>query len=1212
MLEVFGAVAWWFISEVGAPGVMEAAVERMKTDRPRRAAKEVKRWAKVKPGEGYRRWYAMESTWTDLVSRRNQEGYDRLVDSLARYRSGEHPTDKQIEEARKLVAATMFTFMNRQTPQMATEIVGARLGGAIDQVATDVTEIRVALLGVPSTELAWWRERFPPAAQEAAEAVDPRDPELRRLLGMLDPAQPAASVDAILAVPGWLTTASGPVQVLAAQLGQSYANHAGAAPLFELAAEQSVERARLYGRAAVHYKLGGNVDAARRTADKALAIEVSPATTVLYPVIDDDFDGLLAALSAEDALLDPMFSAWYAQALLLRSGTNEAIGFFERAVEKFPTFTGLKVNLARFLGERSQDAGSTSRATDLTRARKLALEARDLRRKWRGASAEAAELACRLAVTASDFAQIITLGSLPPRGEATPEEAADSSIRLMLARALRVIGDHAEADAIAASIPDGDFTKALLHVDLLRMRNAPPAEIGSAVAAAWDLAVADDQKVSVWLSAAHAGVPPPGEDELASRDDDIPMVVHVQQLLAAADVAEAVRFLRAHELTERIVDMLDTAYVRAGQIDDAVALLLDAADRFSNPSHLANAVGRLAGAERWEDAAKLAVEVIGRVPPAFVDDRMLLHEVLIKDAHDRGAWHDMVNRVRAVVDERGPSLKVRWLLVQATANLGNTERAWELMTEAPALTPETGLQAELWISLNAEHRDDAEFFTEILALVDRSPDDRSLGTRAAATFFTFGDRPDLDEAVIARFQALLQEMSVDATVDPTAPLVRIEIGSDPESMVDALRPFLEPRHEAVTAILRQVLTGHPTGMLSMGTGRPYTSVWTRRGVGVLPLYSPDPLRQSDELTHARAAIGSPVVVDLSTLTVGAYLPALWPTLRSAFPQLRVVAEARRDVTTAAAELDVPSSGTLGWDPRSGIPKLTDIDTEVLAREVELTQRVRDAAEAATAVEWTSFRSLNDDANISSATMVWLGALDLAKSAGVPLWCDDVGMRTLAHSEHVPTFGTIDLMLALVERGDLDDLSVHKAVRQLREEFAVDLPLDAEWMILSATAGEFQPGPAAMTFTRPATWRDPATAIAAWNEISQRAAVDHRDTLPDWVYVGVLGIVRTIAAPQAAMVAPGFAVKAILAVEVDPVLSAQILAAARAAAAEENVASPVPRALAMLLSEIGDAFGSDQAAALLASLSEHLEEPDRADLQQLLFRASGSEDDSGGF
>jgi hypothetical protein len=84
--------------------------------------------------------------------------------------------------------------------------------------------------------------------------------------------------------------------------------------------------------------------------------------------------------------------------------------------------------------------------------------------------------------------------------------------------------------------------------------------------------------------------------------------------------------------------------------------------------------------------------------------------------------------------------------------------------------------------------------------------------------------------------------------------------------------------------------------------------------------------------------------------------------------------------------------------------------------------------------------------------VWLLNVDAAKDTDAVLWADDIGLRRLAHSLGIKTFGTQSLLSVTHERGRIDGAQHAAIVRALLAEYVVDLPFDLD-ALLSVAANE---------------------------------------------------------------------------------------------------------------------------------------------------------------
>jgi hypothetical protein len=181
------------------------------------------------------------------------------------------------------------------------------------------------------------------------------------------------------------------------------------------------------------------------------------------------------------------------------------------------------------------------------------------------------------------------------------------------------------------------------------------------------------------------------------------------------------------------------------------------------------------------------------------------------------------------------------------------------------------------------------------------------------------------------------------------------------------------------------------------------------------------------------------------------------------------------------------------------------------------------------------------------------------------------------------------------------------MRLLREEYSVDLPLDEEWIELSAAAAGYNGGPAVWIFTRQSTWTDPELAAALWSRLAERTAAVDAELLPNWVYAGSVGMLQVIVPELAIEVVAELAIRTIARIGLVPAAAARCIAATRLAAVEAGFPTPTPTILAGLLNRLAESIGTQQAASLLASLSDELEDSDRQDLQSLLLRSTSSTD-----
>ena len=555
----------------------------------------------------------------------------------------------------------------------------------------------------------------------------------------------------------------------------------------------------------------------------------------------------------------------------------------------------------------------------------------------------------------------------------------------------------------------------------------------------------------------------------------------------------------------------------------------------------------------------------------------------------------MAVRSRAWIEDLGDSPRNRWQLALALFNGGDRAGSWRILQEPPALEPATASEARLWTVL-AAYESPSPFVAErIVALVDTFPDDKPLIEAVIAVFFGRGDGVwgDVRPEIVTRYQEFLQARAVDFDSDEDAAVYFLS--GTPEELLEKLRPSLEADAHAIDEMAEKVREGWPYGLLAQVGRRPYAAALIHRAAGCLPIATVNADRATGEMEAARAALDGPVAVDVSTLVVSGHLRALWPQLRAAFQRLELPRPAHQDILSAVEGFRTPSHGTLYFDQTIRAVRGSPNDPVIQERLLDHGEWLIGELQDVVVVDWPHFVALNED--FDDAFLPWLSALDMAKARVRPLWCDDLGLRTLAANDAFPTFGSTALIAALVERGDLEPGAAQAALRSLRQEYAVDLPLDADWLRLSAASDEWRPGPAAFYFTRRAAWLNYDEAWTLWSELAQSAASAEPSRVAGWVQAAASGICGAAVAAKAPAIIAGMAARGIAAAEFDGEALAACAARVREVALAAGLQNPVPAMIALLLRYLTTAVGPDAAARLL--MSPHLEEPDRTVVRDLV-------------
>jgi hypothetical protein len=601
-------------------------------------------------------------------------------------------------------------------------------------------------------------------------------------------------------------------------------------------------------------------------------------------------------------------------------------------------------------------------------------------------------------------------------------------------------------------------------------------------------------------------------------------------------------------------------------------------------------------AERLEDAVPLADQALTRVPIGQ-PKRTFLHEVGVVAAHNRDDWPAMEARSRAWINECGADRRRQWMLINALYNQTKTAAAWQAVQQDGALEPGSPHEARLWIVLHADNQPSPETLSRILSLCEQYPEDADLRASAVNAYFLMGDaRGVIDPDELARWQRLIEERAANPA--PQDSFTAISVPDDVEGLIEAFRPLLEPQALLLETWLPKVREGWPYGLLAMVSGRPYTAVLAHRAAGFLPIASADPDVAKQELETVLATLDHPVVADLSVLTTAWYIQDRWPQLVGAFTQVELTLESKRDSAIAAASVYPRSSGTLSWDVRAGHPVIHETSPDVLDRLERHLQWTDDTA-ASLSIRSYSYPP-DSQASRAQEAGAWMSAFEAAKTTGLPLWADDIGLRTLARNEGIATFGTTALLHVLASQGrlTLNDLSV--AVNTLRDEYCVDFALDPPWLMTTALRDEWQPGPALLAVARRTTWVDLARGFQVWREIANKAGDADPAKVAAWVHAAILGVISTVGRSRSQELVPGILVAAAGAARSDPAAFAVCVEAANAACRAEQVPSPTETALRIMFERLTSELGPTTAATALAKLGAHLSDDDRNALRRILF------------
>jgi len=314
----------------------------------------------------------------------------------------------------------------------------------------------------------------------------------------------------------------------------------------------------------------------------------------------------------------------------------------------------------------------------------------------------------------------------------------------------------------------------------------------------------------------------------------------------------------------------------------------------------------------------------------------------------------------------------------------------------------------------------------------------------------------------------------------------------------------------------------PLGLLATAVRRGYVEAWLIGGAGTLHIYIPQPQVVEMEAASAAAALDKEVVIDGSTLAVLSLIPDVAPKLLASFARAQIPSSLRIDAVTARDRLSSPSEGVLSWDLEAHRPRMVTFRPDEVAAWRQRAGWVEDMAIDLSSVAVEQFPDLPD---ADPETWFWLASLQLAKSTGLALYCDDAWMRRLAASLGTPAFGTVDLLNVLVAEGRIATADRDGCISVLREHRAVSIPIEAEDLAVLAAVDSSPTGLAILQVAQSGFWTDPRAGQTFEALLTQIVRQDAAH-LPEWMGAGMLGATRSARESVRTEILSGFLAAAI--------------------------------------------------------------------------------------
>lgn len=882
--------------------------------------------------------------------------------------------------------------------------------------------------------------------------------------------------------------------------------------------------------------------------------------------------------SPEDVAIKVMVTAQ------LQAGTHD----LNAAIASLCSYTGTSSSVplmaARYLLARARHGESALPAADALNALSLALKSRDLRRSWKGQSAEAAHVAAQAAMLSNDHARAWRIVRPAPEGEATAWEAGSTQVRQ---EALLMAVNRRDLEAVRQIASSTDpYEVALRDV-------AEASELGDqlveqeSMARAYATASSDAQRISVAFMVAYAGGSIPDLSELGEAYSGAVSEVHSLSQ-AITDTGDNLAILRARAASSRsLTALLAEKLVERGELHQAADVLHAGGERWRDPLLMKMAADRFGVAGEHhsaQSAAEAAIEFGGSGWAGEYDARVILLR-----AHEAQGDADAVTKqARLLVVIAPQSSDARWALISCQLRAGDSTGAWSTLTpDGTPILPRDSGEARNWIGLLSKFDHSPLYYSRALeALRNWSTDETVSGVVIANLIlrssqsevdFTLEDARALQDAIgqyVERFPKSTVFHSID--IDPNAPL-------------DALSDILKGSAEAAQEILMLVRSGRvPLGTLSSGAGRSYAQVLIQRAGGRVRAHRFGVEKPCD-LNEVEARVA--VLDNSAAFTLTLLDPSISELLLGQFSAVESTDAAYRDALDACETLDRRSTLSVAWDVSANAARPAQVSEELADEWARRAQMVSDTIRRARRHHWAVPKHIP----LSVEHAAWLSTGDTAIDRGAVFWCDDVPYRSLVESFGCSTVGTIELIRHLGEIGVISTDRREVAEAVLIANYYVELGFSEAAMSQAADLDGLAPRGAALNLSVPSAWADPEKTMKFLGRTLDRIAADHPEWLRDWISAAAMGLIQTAQDSSGAHKNLVILIARLTSRPwINPSTLPWVISGVRAGLADfEDVEDPVSQSVQLWLGNLATTYGHAYSAQLLMALFAQTDEGDRA-------------------
>jgi hypothetical protein len=466
-------------------------------------------------------------------------------------------------------------------------------------------------------------------------------------------------------------------------------------------------------------------------------------------------------------------------------------------------------------------------------------------------------------------------------------------------------------------------------------------------------------------------------------------------------------------------------------------------------------------------------------------------------------WPGTMSACRALLELDDRDDDARWILAYCQARDGDPAEAWRTLRRHGEPRPTTPDRAVFLLDLVRRFCDAAQVARTALSQLHAFPDDETVHLAAMNAINLRVDRADLPEDIgqeVTEAWRLFFERYPASTRIVQYSLADNVLPADMEAM---MRAHAAGYQAARDHVLNNLV---PIGMLSPVVGEPYAAIFLYRPLGMNRIASPIEQDIDIELRHAQVAQDQGCVVDASALYTLTLIPVVAPVLLGILGRALTTAAGLTDLLAADDYFALPAQGTMGFDPDADRFFATETNPDIRRRQQEQISAM--LANARNMRRIGHARLIHLPPLMEQGEPPWLLNVDAAKTTDSFLWCDDLGLRRLAHAFGVRTFGTVSMLDVALQLRLVDETAYRRALHALTAEYTVDLPFDKDMLISVGAADRWQPGPVAAILGRPAAWVQPEPAVAVLRAALRATPSTAANA---WIHQAFLGLQR--ASPQ---------------------------------------------------------------------------------------------------